>query len=140
MAVDAICCTFDSLLATLDEISKGDDHVKGVEAKGLLLQVKSFSFLPLLIIFDRVLSCTKKLSDLLQNQQCNLAKAADLVSATIQTLEEFRSDTSWNCLFRYAQHVAETNEISATFDRQKRRRRLPLRFGESIVLNLWVQG
>ena len=45
MAVDAICCTFDSLLATLDEISKGDDHVKGVEAKRLLLQV---------IIFDKV--------------------------------------------------------------------------------------
>ena len=107
--------------------------MKGVEAKGLLLQVKSFGFL-LLIIFDKVISCTKKLSDLLQNQQCNLAKVADLVSATIQTLEEFRSDTSWNCLFRYAQHVAETNEIPATFDRQKCRRRLPLRFGESIVL------
>ena len=27
MAVDAICCTFDCLFATLDEISKGDDHV-----------------------------------------------------------------------------------------------------------------
>ena len=49
MAVDAICCTFDSLLATFDEISKV--MIMGVEAKGLLLQVKSFSFLLLLIIY-----------------------------------------------------------------------------------------
>ncbi len=86
-AVDTMCHTFDALLATLEEIVDGNDHGKAVEAQGLLLQVKSFSFLLLLITFDRVLSCTKRLSDLLQSKQCDLAKATDLVSATIETLE-----------------------------------------------------
>lgn len=37
-----MCHTFDALLATLEEIVDSDDHKKAVEAKGLLLQVKSF--------------------------------------------------------------------------------------------------
>ena len=47
-------------------------------------------------IFDRVLCFTKELYNLLQSQGCDLAKATDLVSATIETFEEFRSDISWN--------------------------------------------
>ena len=93
-AVDTMCCTFNALIATLKEIIVGEDHDKAVQASGLLLQVKSFSFPLLLIIFDRILSFTKRLSDLLQSQQCNLAKAANLVSATVETLEEFRYDFS----------------------------------------------
>ena len=101
-AVDTMCRTFNALIATLKEIIVGEDHDKAVQASGLLLQVKSFSFLLLLIIFDRILSCTKRLSDLLQSQQCNLAKAANLVSTTVETLEKFRSDSSWKHLFDYA--------------------------------------
>jgi len=59
-----MCCTFNALIATLEEIVVGGE--KAVQASGLLLQVKSFSFLLLLIIFDRILSYTKRLSDRLQ--------------------------------------------------------------------------
>ena len=62
-------------------------------------------------IFERILSCTKRLSDLLQNQQWNLAKATDLVSATIETLEEVRSNSSWKHLFDYAQQLALINSL-----------------------------
>jgi len=110
-AVDTMCRTFNALI---EEIVGGEDHEKAVQASGLLLQVKSFSFLLLLIIFDRILSLTKRLSDLLQSQQCNLAKAANLVSATVETLEEFRSDSSWKHLFDYAQQVAELSDVSVT--------------------------
>ena len=92
-AVDTMCCTFNALIATHKDIIVGEDHEKAVQASGLL-QVKSFSFPLLLIIFDRILSFTKRLSDLLQSQQCNLAKAANLVSANVETLEEFRYDFS----------------------------------------------
>ena len=64
LAVNAVCCTFDAVLATLSEIADGDDPVKAIEAKGLLLQIQSFAFLLHLVIMDRVLSCTKKLSEL----------------------------------------------------------------------------
>jgi len=59
-----MCRTFNALIATLEEIVVGGE--KAVQASGLLLQVKSFSFLLLLIIFDRILSYTKRLSDRLQ--------------------------------------------------------------------------
>ena len=133
-AVDTMCHTFDALLAMLEEIVDSDDHKKAVEAKGLLLQVKSFIFLLLLITFDRVLSCTRRLSDLLQSQHCDLAKATDLVSATIETLDEFRSDSSWQHLFDYAQQVAELHDIPVHSLQPKRHTRLPSRFDDSVVL------
>ena len=71
----------------------GSDGSKAAEARGLLLQVRSFRFLLCLVILDRVLSCTKCLSDALQSTQLDLAKAADLVSATIEIVEEFRIDS-----------------------------------------------
>jgi len=52
-AVNAICCTFDSLISTLKETAEGSDRTKAVEANGLLLQVKDLKFLISLIIFDR---------------------------------------------------------------------------------------
>ena len=130
--MNTIYHTYDAILATLSEIADGDDAVRAVNAKGLLSQAKSFSFILVLVIFDRVLSCTKQLSDL-QSQQCDLAKAVDLVSATIETLEEFRSDASWSHLFSYVKQVVELNEIAITEYHQKRQGRLPSRF-EGVVL------
>jgi len=60
-AVNAICCTYDSLLATLEDVSEGVDRAKAVEATGLL-QIKSFKFLLSLIMFDRILTCMKSLT------------------------------------------------------------------------------
>ena len=82
-AVD-ICRTYDAVLAKLEEIVDGEDSAKAVEEKGLLFQVRSFTFFILLIMFDRILSCTKALSDLLQIHQCDLPKAADLLAVTIE--------------------------------------------------------
>ena len=50
-AVDAICCTFDSVLATLEDISNGVDKSRAVEARGILNQIQCFKFLLLLVIF-----------------------------------------------------------------------------------------
>ena len=49
-AVNAICCTFDSLISTLEEIAQDSGQTKAVEANGLVLQVKDFKFLISLII------------------------------------------------------------------------------------------
>ena len=54
-AVNAICRTYDCLLVTLEDIGDGPDHAKAVEAKGLYYQVKQFSFIINLVIFDRIL-------------------------------------------------------------------------------------
>ena len=134
-AVNAICYTYDSLLSTLEDISDGPDRAKAVEAQGLLLQIKDFKFLISLIIFDRILTCTKGLSDSLQSSHIDLGKAADLVLATESTLQDFRTDSEWEKVFTYAKRVAEVNNvvISTVNSRSRRQRQLPRRFEDGVI-------
>ena len=76
-------------------------------------------------MFDRILTCTKSLSYHLQNAQVNLAKAADLVSATVSRLELFGTDGEWDKFFFYAEKVAEVKNIEISSPRPHRQRRLP---------------
>ena len=99
--------------------------MKAAQATGLLLQVKSFKFLLYLIIFDKVLSVTKGLSDVLQSTNLDLAKAANLVSATIKTLEDFRTDNYWDHFFVYAESVARLHSIDIIGPCLSRKRKLP---------------
>jgi len=122
-AVNAICCTFDLQISTLEEIAEGSDPTKAVEANGLLLQVKDFKFLISLIIFDRVLTCTKSLSDILQSTQIDLRKAANLVAAAESTLQDFHTDDEWEKVFTYAKSVAEANSIDINNQVQLHRQR-----------------
>ena len=89
-AVHAICTTFDSLLVTLEILEDDSDRSKAMEARG-----KCFEFVLSLIVFDKVLSTSRGLSDTLQSVNINLAKAAELASATTKTLEEYRSNDYW---------------------------------------------
>ena len=112
---------YDSCIATLEEISGGLDRGKALETNGFLLQIRNFQFLVFVIIFDRILTYSKCLSDCLQGSQTNLAKAGDLVSGTLATLEMFRTDEEWNKIFSYAEEVAKVTSIS-TLPRQSRQR------------------
>lgn len=133
-AIDAVCCTFDSLLAALEAIIEWENREKAVEAKGILLQVKSLKFLVLLIIFSRILSCTKSLSDQLQSSNIDIAKAADLVSATVGILKDFRTDSKWEQLFKYVRDVASLHDIHAELPRAQRSRQLPRRYEDGLVM------
>ena len=135
-AVDAVCCTFDSLLAALEAITEWENREKAVEAKGILLQVRSFKFLILLVIFSRILSCTKSLSDQLQSSTIDMAKAADLVCATVGILQDFRTDSKWEQLFKYVQDVASLHNIQTEVPgpRSQRSRQLPRRYEDELVM------
>ena len=99
--------------------------MKATQAIGLMLQVKFFKFLLSLIVFDKVLSITKGLSDVLQSTTLELAKAADLVSGTIETLADLQSDTYWNRLFTYIESVAKLHSIDIIGNHLSRKRKLP---------------
>ena len=71
-AVNALYRTYDSLLATLHDISESNDHAKAVKVRGFLHQVAKFCFSVSLVTFDRILSCTNSLSDQLQSVQIDL--------------------------------------------------------------------
>ena len=134
-SVNSICYTFDAILATLEEVAEDtSDGTKATQAMGLMLQVKSFKFLLCLIIFDKVLSVTKGLSDVLQSISLDLAKAADLVSGTIETLEDFRTDSNWERLFTYIESVAKLHGINIVGHRPSRKRKLPSRLCDAVIL------
>ncbi|XP_011409319.1 PREDICTED: uncharacterized protein LOC105316201, partial [Amphimedon queenslandica] len=110
-AVNAICCTYDSVLLSLEEISVSHDAAKAIEARGLYHQVRSFTFLVSLVTFDRILTCTKQLSDQLQSSSLNLSSASHLVVATKSLLSEYRSDDYWKKVYDYASTIANSHDI-----------------------------
>ncbi len=131
-AINTICRTYDSLLMALEEIGSSSDHSKAIEAKGLLFQVQSFSFLLSLVIFDRILSCTKQQ---LQSSKIDLYRASELVTASKAMLQQFRTDEYWNQIFRYATDIANTHSISTEVSEQRstRKRRRPANLDDSII-------
>lgn len=63
-----------------------------------------------------------------------MAKAADLVSATVAILKEFRADSKWEHLFKYVQDVASLHGITADLPRTHRLRQLPQRYECGVVM------
>ena len=132
-----MCSTFDSIIAALHSIVDGDDRHKAVESSGIYLQVNSFKFLATLIIFWRILFYTKRLSDHLQNAQINMGKAADLVMATLETLQEFRSDQEWDKMYQYISDVAALHNVNIApmrSQRPRRQLRTPSRLNDGVIM------
>ena len=98
-----------TVLLALEEIAELTDASKAVEASGLLCQVKSFSFLLSLITFDRVLTCTKQLSDQLQSSTLDLSVASQLVAGTKSLLADYRSPDYWKKVYGYAERIANSH-------------------------------
>ena len=98
------------------------------------LKCKRSKFLLSLNTFWRILSCTKSLSYQLQSRQMDLAKAADLVTATISTLKEFRNDSQWNRIYKYVQDIANLHGISEDFQRPCRHKQTSQRLQDGIML------
>ena len=126
-AVEAVCSTYDVILVTLQATVDGEHRVKATEATGILSQVQSFKFLIALVLFWRILFCTKSLSDQLQSTSINMDKAADLVNATLDTLQLFRSDLEWQKHYKYTTDIATLHDISVSSPRPQRQRQLPRR-------------
>ena len=114
----------------MEAITEWQNREKAVEAKGILLQVRSFKFLILLVIFSRIFSCTKSLSDQLQSTSIDMAKA---VCATVEVLQDFRTDVKWEQLFKYVQDLASLHNIHAEAPRSQRSRQLPRRYEDVLV-------
>lgn len=62
-AVETVCSTYDSIIATLESIIDGDDKAKAVEGNGILFQICSLKFVSLLAMFLCILSLTKRLTN-----------------------------------------------------------------------------
>ena len=63
-----------------------------------------------------------------------MAKTADLVTATMEILQQFRSDEEWNKLYKYVVDVASLHNIEIAPLRSQHQRTMPKRFEDVIVL------
>ena len=82
-----------------------------------------------LVVFDRILSCTKHLSDQLQSSTIDLSIAADLVAATKSTLSDFRSIDYWS---KVSTQIAQLHSVD--IQPMSRQRKRPARLSESVLL------
>ena len=57
-----------------------------------------------------------------KNAHINMSKAADLVTATLEMLQQFRSDNEWNKMHKYIHEVAT---LCITLLRPQRQRQAP---------------
>ena len=58
-----------------------------------------------LVLFWWILFCTKSLSDQIQSSSINMAKAAELGNATLDTLDLFQSDLEWGKHYKYTTDI-----------------------------------
>ena len=80
--------------------------------------------------------CTKSLSEQLQSVKVDLAKAAELVSSTLEILQTFRSDEEWCKLYRYVCSAASLLDINEPQSRPQRQKRAPKKFADGFVLEI----
>ena len=130
-----LCDACTTVLATLEEIGDGNDHVKAIEAKGLYCQMLLISFMLSLVMFDKILSCTKSLSDQLQSSNIDLAQAADLVIATNSLLYKYRDDAMWSKFYEYAVSIAELHGIKPSLSVKNRQKRLPNHSEDRVIFD-----
>ena len=86
------------------------------------------------MLFWRILSCTKSLSDHLQSAKTDLAKASELIEATLETLQSFRTDTEWDKHYKYITDATSLFDIAVMPLRPRCSRHLPQRLRDAIVL------
>ena len=80
-SIKSVKSTITAIIATLEELSD-DRGSRAIEARGLLHQIKLFSFILFLILFEKIFSITGKLSDFLQSKTINYAAAATCFGIT----------------------------------------------------------
>jgi len=131
--VEVVYSTYGVILATLGTIIDGNDQAKVIEAEGILLQIKS-CVVTLILFWHLLLLCTKSLSDHLQSTQTNLAKACDLVSATLETLQLFGTDEEWDKHYKYITESALLFDTDVAPCRPCRNRQVPRRLQDGILL------
>jgi len=118
----------------LQTVGNGTDSDKAVEANGLYHQVSKF-FLLNLVAFDKILSCTKGLSDQLQSTEIDFSQAAELVVATKSTLKDFRTEVCWNKLFHYVTSITDFHKIEVEPETTRiRQRRLHSQYKDGVIL------
>ena len=132
-SIEAIFNTYPAIIQTLEwAISQGG--TRAVDSKGLLFQIMNFDFVLQLHSMKKIFNTTLALSNVLQSKDLDLAKACILVDATIEELEELKSDEMFEMILSDAVEFADAHiDQESIYSRPKRQRRMPEGLNDSIV-------
>ena len=132
-SIQAVTSTLPAIVSTLEELAE-DSNTRSVQARGLLHQMKSFSFFLSLVLFEKIFGMTNNLSNLLQAEHLNYATAASCIKATKTTLSDLRSEEAWEKVWEKSLSLAEKFGIDDCPARPRRARRMPQRFDHADVI------
>ena len=138
VAVQLYKARYVCLIDALDDFAENSrDRSEAAEAIGLYSQLRHFSFLLLLHVFDDVLGVTKPLSDLLQAEQLELSSAMDLMSSTHLTISQRRTDEYFlDKIWKISTDEAQQSGISVVLPSAgKRKSRPPQLLKDGIVMS-----
>jgi hypothetical protein len=132
--------SLDTILQRLDiivDLLSSDSFTasEAVEAKGLLHQILSVSFLSSLLIFHELLSLTHCLSESLQSPQLHAGNAASLVEAVKSALEKKRanSEKEFEALWNEVKCLCEKFDVDMCAVGGRRKRKINERANFLIV-------
>ena len=74
------------------------------------------------------------MSDHLQSTKTDLARASELVEATLETLQTFRTDEEWDKDYKYMTDAASLFGITVTPLRPQRSRQVPHGMQDMVIL------
>ncbi|XP_041856904.1 zinc finger MYM-type protein 1-like [Melanotaenia boesemani] len=110
-----------AVVQVLEEIGSENHPQRAVEARGILAQI-DLNFAGSLVLFRKVLSDSKFLSDMLQSKTVDYAKAVELIEALKETLVTYRSQTSFDEMWTEILDLCKQSNIDITQRKSKRPR------------------
>ena len=124
----------ESVIKALEDIRENsNDGIERAQVMGILAQVGCWDFIFHLCLFFKVLGIINGVSEALQSDSIDLAAAMNLVSATLRTLVDCRSDEEYQIIFDNTMEIATSLAIPTS--RQSRRvRTQSTRLRDMVVL------
>ena len=92
----------DAVVVALEKVVSEGSVEEASLCGGLATRMRSFSTAIMLVILERVLSTTNRLSEYLQGTQVVYTEAAHLCEATVRTLMEMRDPTKFGNIYKEA--------------------------------------
>ena len=111
-SLNSVLALFEVVIKTLDQISEEDATDVGAQAASLLKAVSTFEFILFLRILERVFSVLQSLCEGLQSSTVSLQQARLLANATIEALQDLRTQEQFNNFWVETQKMADDYNIS----------------------------
>uniref|UniRef100_A0A8C5BKB5 HAT C-terminal dimerisation domain-containing protein n=1 Tax=Gadus morhua TaxID=8049 RepID=A0A8C5BKB5_GADMO len=121
-----------AIVQVLENIASEKHPQRAVEARGILVQI-DLNFVGCLVLFRKVLSDAKYLSDMLQSKTVDYAKAVELIEALKETLLHYRCEASFDELWSEALDVCQKSSIDTTQRNRKRYRQTSKALQDSFI-------